>query len=72
MVKRVIKPLTEFIVSASPQVYYVDCQFGRIGFASSELSGTITTRVNASGVTFIVEIDNEDNDSADMGLGEKS
>ena len=63
MYKRSIKPLLGFINSHPPHppgVYYIDAQFGKLTYMK-DVSGTITTRTNAGGTVFIVEIEDEDN-----------
>lgn len=63
MYKRVIPVLHRFLVDCKKDgrvgKYYIDCQFGRVGFVDDKISGTINTRntrVDASGATFFVEV----------------
>lgn len=57
MYKRCVKPLVMFLSDGNkPGKYYIDCQFGRVGFASKRVAGAMNTRTDASGATFIVEI----------------
>lgn len=46
-------------------MYYIDAQYGRLAVASSEISGTITTRTDAGGAIFIVEVYDERNAEPD-------
>lgn len=57
MYKRSWPPLIDFINISPPKgKYAVDTQFGRIGFCSSDVSPTISTRVCANDCTFIIEV----------------
>ena len=60
MYKRVIPVLHRFLVDCKRDgrvgKYYIDCQFGRVGYVDDKISGTINTRVDASGATFLVEV----------------
>lgn len=56
MYKRNIPPLLEFMATTPPARYYIDAGFGRLYYVSSEVSGTIHTRTDASGATVIVEV----------------
>lgn len=57
MYKRNIPPLMEFMASNPPPArYYIDAGFGKLYYVSSDISGTIHTRTDASGATVIVEV----------------
>lgn len=60
MYKRVVPVLHRFLVDCKEKDlvgrYYIDCQFGRVDYADDKISGTINTRIDASGATFLVEV----------------
>ena len=57
MYKRNVKPLAEFLNSYPPTgKYYIDCGYGKLYYKSTEVSGTINTRTDASGATVLVEV----------------
>ena len=57
MYKRAIKPIREFLSSPPPEgVYIIDCQFGKINYVSGDISPVITSRINADGVYYVIEV----------------
>lgn len=63
MYKRSVKPLLEFIESDPESgVYYVDTQFGTLSYMK-DISMAIHTRISAGGAFFIIEVEDELQDS---------
>lgn len=55
--------MLEFVETAKPGTYFLDAQFGKINYVSDEVSAVISTRINAGGDYFIIEVYEEDNRS---------
>ena len=57
MYKRSIKPIQQFLESPPPEgVYIIDTQFGKINYVSGEVSLVISTRIDANGAYYVIEI----------------
>ena len=57
MYKRSIKPIQRFLESPPPEgVYIIDTQFGKINYVSGEVSPVISTRIDANGAYYVIEI----------------
>lgn len=59
MKQRAIPPVIEFLKTAKPGTYFFDAQFGKINYVSDEVSAVISTRVDAGGDYFIIEVEDE-------------
>ena len=57
MYKRSIKPIAEFLRLPPPNgVYIIDTQFGKINYVSGEVSPVISTRIDANGAYYVIEV----------------
>lgn len=63
MYKRTIKPIEDFIsLNSKPGKYFIDAQFGKLTYFY-EISGCITTRIDA-GATYLIDVHYEESNIA--------
>lgn len=61
MYKRSVKPILEFLELPPPEGrYIIDTQFGKINYVSGEVSPVISTRVDANGAYYVIEVDEDE------------
>ena len=60
MYKRCIDPILQFLKLPPPEgVYIIDTQFGKINYVSPNVAPVISTRIDANGAYYIIEIEDE-------------
>ena len=67
MNKRVIKPMLEFLSKAESGVWMTDFQFHHINYASRDLACTINAGINYNNTTFIIEVEDEQDNRSEGG-----
>lgn len=58
MYKRSVRPIVDFLKVPPPTgVYIIDTQFGKINYVSGEVSPVVSTRVDANGAYYVIEVE---------------
>ena len=60
MKTRSIKPIVEFLRKAEPGIWYIDTQYAEIHYASRDVTAIISTRIDAAGDVYIIELEETD------------
>lgn len=56
MKTRSIKPIKDFLKTAKPGIYYIDTQFAEINYVSDQVAANISSRIDACGDVYIIEV----------------